>query len=87
MNNVHIIYVNDAVLYSLIFKSQKKEAKIFTNWFCNDVLSSLRKHGIYKMNNSKKMLDYNEKDCFYIFKVKDDIFKFGITKYIKNKIK
>ena len=39
------------------------------------------------MNNSKKMLDYNEKDCFYIFKVKDDIFKFGITKYIKNKIK
>lgn len=80
------LYLNEAGLYSLIFKSNKKEAKIFTNWVCNDVLPSLRKHGIYKMNNNKKLENYDNKNCFYLFNVKKNIYKFGITKNIRRRM-
>lgn len=39
--------VNEAGLYSLIFKSRKKEAKEFKRWVTHEVLPAIRKHGAY----------------------------------------
>lgn len=39
--------VNEAGLYSLIFKSRKPEAKAFKRWVTHEVLPTIRKHGGY----------------------------------------
>ena len=39
--------INESGLYSLIFRSQKPEAKAFRKWVTSTVLPSLRKDGIY----------------------------------------
>lgn len=42
-----LLTIYEAGLYRLIFKSRKEEAKRFQKWVFNEVLPSLRKHGIY----------------------------------------
>lgn len=39
--------VNEAGLYSLIFKSRKPEAKAFKRWVTHEVLPQIRQHGYY----------------------------------------
>ena len=39
--------VNEPGLYSLVFESDKPQAKIFKRWISHDVLPSIRKHGAY----------------------------------------
>lgn len=41
--------VNESGLYSLILTSRKDAAKRFKRWVTHDVLPSLRKHGVYRM--------------------------------------
>ena len=41
--------VNESGLYSLIFKSEKAEAKKFKRWVTKEVLPSLRKNGSYSI--------------------------------------
>ncbi len=45
--------VNESGLYNLIFKSRKPEAKTFRKWVTSEVLPSIRKKGIYAMNNNR----------------------------------
>ncbi|KHE70705.1 hypothetical protein LD39_11290 [Halobacillus sp. BBL2006] len=45
--NKQMNLVNESGLYSLIFKSRKKEAKTFKKWVTNEVLPSIRKNGSY----------------------------------------
>ena len=40
-------FLNEAGLYSLIFRSNKPKAKEFANWVCEEVLPQIRKHGFY----------------------------------------
>ncbi len=46
-NAKNSIFINEPGLYSLIFKSEKAEAKAFTDWVCSEVLPSIRKTGQY----------------------------------------
>ena len=39
--------INEGNLYRLILKSKKKEAEKFESWVCDEVLPSIRKHGMY----------------------------------------
>lgn len=39
--------VNEAGLYKLVFTSRKPEAERFTDWIADEVLPSIRKHGMY----------------------------------------
>ena len=39
--------INESGLYSLIFKSQLPSAKKFKRWVTNEVLPTIRKHGMY----------------------------------------
>lgn len=56
MNSIHTLtkggmqsmtYINEANLYKCIFQSRKPEAEAFQDWVCEDVLPSIRQHGIY----------------------------------------
>lgn len=40
-------FINEANLYKCIFQSRKPDAEKFQDWVCEDVLPSIRKHGIY----------------------------------------
>jgi prophage antirepressor-like protein len=40
-------FVTECGLYKLIFKSTKPEAEKFTNYICEEVIPSIRKHGQY----------------------------------------
>ena len=42
-----MVLINETGLYSLVFRSKLKSAKKFTKWVVNEVLPSIRKHGIY----------------------------------------
>lgn len=40
-------FIDESNLYRVIFQSRKKEAEKFTDWVVEEVLPSIRKHGIY----------------------------------------
>jgi prophage antirepressor-like protein len=48
-NDKKALYVNESGFYSLIFGSEKKEAKAFQRWVVQEVLPSLRKTGSYSL--------------------------------------
>ena len=64
------IYVNESGLYTLIFTSKLKSAKIFMKWVTSEVLPSIRKTGSYvmpidvghKFNNALTFKIENEND-------------------------
>lgn len=50
--------INESGLYSLILSSKMPNAKQFKRWVTNDVLPSIRKHGVYATNDFiKKSLE------------------------------
>lgn len=40
-------FINESNLYKVIFQSRKPNAEKFTDWVTNEVLPSVRKHGMY----------------------------------------
>lgn len=42
--------INEPGLYSLVLGSRKKEAKNFKRWITHDVIPSIRKHGVYAVD-------------------------------------
>jgi prophage antirepressor-like protein len=48
--------VNESGLYSLIFRSNKPEAKLFRKWVTSEVLPTLRRTGKYEQNPEQKAL-------------------------------
>ena len=45
----NVILINESGLYSLIFSSQKEEAKIMKRWVTKEVLPSIRRYGSYTL--------------------------------------
>lgn len=52
-----MVVVNEAGLYSLILTSRKPQAKEFKRWVTHDVLPSIRKHGLYAVDEVLKNPD------------------------------
>jgi len=46
-HDLKALYINEPGLYSLIFRSTKKQAQDFQDWVYEDVLTALRRHGSY----------------------------------------
>ena len=42
--------ISEAGIYKLVFTSRKPEAEKFTDWLATDVIPSIRKHGMYAMD-------------------------------------
>ena len=53
--------INESGLYKVIFRSDKPQANQFTKWVTHDVLPSLRKTGIYSINQTPKELELKKK--------------------------
>ena len=47
LNNAGEKFLTESGVYKLIFKSHKEEAERFQNWVTDEVLPSIRKHGLY----------------------------------------
>lgn len=43
-------FVNESNLYKVIFQSRKESAERFTDWVTSEVLPSIRKHGMYAVD-------------------------------------
>lgn len=43
-------FVNESNMYKLIFQSRKESAERFTDWVTSEVLPSIRKHGVYAVD-------------------------------------
>ena len=41
------IIINESGLYKVLLRSDKEEAKAFTKWITNEILPTIRKHGVY----------------------------------------
>jgi prophage antirepressor-like protein len=48
------LYVNEPGLYSLIFRSTKKQAQDFQDWVCEDVLTEIRRRGSYGVSGGNQ---------------------------------
>jgi prophage antirepressor-like protein len=46
-NDLKSLYINEPGLYSLIFRSTKRQAQHFQDWVYEEVLTALRRHGSY----------------------------------------
>ena len=85
------IFINESGLYSLILSSKLQKAKIFKRWVTSEVLPSIRKNGKYEMAKPdvKELPDLNKfinKSCLYLIHIKDNIYKYGITRKIKDRM-
>ena len=49
------LYINEPGLYSLIFRSTKKQAQDFQDWVYEEVLTALRRRGSYQVPDSPQM--------------------------------
>lgn len=48
------IFINEAGLYRLIFRSNKPKAEEFANWVCEEVLPQIRKNGYFGKVSAKE---------------------------------
>lgn len=55
-----MLVISESGLYSLIFKSRKKEAKRFQKWVTAEVLPAIRKHGQYVDGSGKMSMLVND---------------------------
>ena len=51
MQEVPMNFIDEPNLYKCIFKSRKKEAELFQDWVCSEVLPAIRKQGGYMTTN------------------------------------
>ena len=61
-----ILIVNEAGLYKLVLAGRKKEAVKFQDWVVEEVLPSIRKHGVYMTDRT---LDIIKDDPAYIYRI------------------
>lgn len=52
-----LLTISEAGLYRLMFRSRKPEAQRFRKWVCQEVLPSIRKTGVYKLEQQTKLLE------------------------------
>jgi prophage antirepressor-like protein len=80
------IYINESGFYSLVCTSKMPEAIKFRKWVTSEVLPSIRKTGSYTVNNYNNLEKYNGKDCVYILHIKDNIYKYGKSSELKDRL-
>lgn len=51
MRQTEMIFINESNLYRAVLGSRKAEAKLFSDWICNEVIPSIRRTGQYNLEN------------------------------------
>ena len=47
MRNTKMTFINESNLYRVVLGSRKPEAKLFSDWICNEVIPMIRRTGMY----------------------------------------
>jgi prophage antirepressor-like protein len=87
-NNSNTIYIDEFGLYSLIIQSDKPKAKILQRWITSEVIPTIRKIGLYILPQNGLLIhtiNKYDKLCLYIIRIRDNIYKFGISTNIIQK--
>ena len=73
-HDLKALYVNEPGMYSLIFRSTKKQAQDFQDWVYEDVLTALRRHGSYKIGGDQAhaLRTWLDGDLQMVLKKRDD---------------
>ena len=82
-NAKNTIFISEPGLYSLIFKSLKPEAKVFTNWVCSEVLPKIRKTGSYSAVGHYSSNDISWKEVFETAAGREDGLHYKVIRYIR----
>lgn len=68
-----ITVITESGLYDAVFGSQKEEAQAFKYWVCDEVLSSIRKNGMYATDKTiEEMLDDPDLMIKTLLKLKEE---------------
>lgn len=51
VGGTNMVYIPEKDVYRLIMRSNLPNAEQFQDWVCDEVLPSIRKHGIYATDN------------------------------------
>lgn len=92
-NNNHLqgmYFVNESILYDVIFDSRKSKAKKFRRWITEDIIPSIRKFGAYIdvdhptiRQLSKDVRDHLESAINVLIKIRsDEVIKLGEGNYV-----
>lgn len=54
-----VLFISEAAVYRVIFRSQKPEAEMFANWVCGEVLPAIRKQGFFGQVPQKDRLAFS----------------------------
>lgn len=54
-----VIFINEAAVYKMIFRSNKPKAVEFANWVCGEVLPTIRKQGFFGELPANQRLNYS----------------------------
>ena len=83
-----LIFFYESGLYSIIMTAKTKYAGEFQDWVTSEVLPSIRKTGAYNISNydNENLDKYNGKDCIYILHIKDNLYKFGKSSHLKERL-
>ena len=65
-NGKSLLIVNEAGLYKLVLAGRKKEVVKFQDWIVEEVLPSIRKHGVYMTDRT---LDNIRNDPTYLYRI------------------
>jgi prophage antirepressor-like protein len=89
--NRKTIYLKEQSLYELIgrCRSSNPIVKKFKNWLYNDLIPQIRKTGKYQIKQMQYKYDinnYDKKSVIYIIYIIDDLYKFGITDNLRNRL-
>jgi prophage antirepressor-like protein len=59
--------INESGLYAVIIRSDKSQAKPFRKWITSEVLTSIRKHGVYATPEMVEKFAYNPEFMIKVF--------------------
>ena len=76
-------FISEAGLYRLAFKSKAKNAELFTDWVCSEVLPQIRKTGSYSVPGRYSSNDISWKEVFEAAAGREDGLHYKVVKYIR----
>ena len=83
-NDGKVMFISEAGLFKLVFKSKTKAADAFEDWVCSEVLPTIRKTGSYSLPGHYSSNVISWKEVREIAIGREDALHYGIIEHIRN---
>jgi hypothetical protein len=77
------VFISEAGMYKLVFKSKAKRAEEFSDWVCSEVLPKIRKTGSYSVPGHYSSNNISWKEVFEKAVGREDALHYKVIKYIR----